>query len=134
MEGEELLEWASHQRQEAPEGNDALIPKARRQEIGEFITLLSWIGGEGWVTTKTILEKKPQWDARKLRILAEFSNGQIISGHRGYKLTCRASLQEKRQFLLRQRSQISKMQRRIDEVSRFVPVDWETLTEDEDLE
>ena len=54
---------------------------------------LSWLHGRGWVTSAQI-ESVKTWKDRDIRALAEASDGQIISGQKGYKLTLEATLEE----------------------------------------
>lgn len=52
--------------------------------------LIEYLNGRGWVSARDI----PQWDDRTVRLLASSSQGQIISGQKGYKLTCQATPEE----------------------------------------
>lgn len=52
--------------------------------------LLGYLSGRGWVTARHLRELFGS--DRSIRLLAEASKGQIISGQRGYHLTCQASV------------------------------------------
>lgn len=65
-------------------------PKIRRFQIDELIAQLR---GKDWQTAKD-LGCRSESDKRVLRALAEASDGQIISGQKGYKLTLEATLPE----------------------------------------
>jgi hypothetical protein len=64
-------------------------------ELGEFLT---WLTGRGWIKSRDIAAVVPEWNARKVRELAEMSEGQIVSGQQGYKLTLECTPEEWRAF------------------------------------
>jgi hypothetical protein len=64
-------------------------PLTSELEVANFIGLL----GNGWASARSI-EQFTGWDERKIRALAEGSQGRVISGQRGYKLTAHATDQE----------------------------------------
>lgn len=55
--------------------------------------LLDMLDGRGWITSREIRLAK-HWDDRTIRALAASSDGQILSGQRGYKLTRQATPEE----------------------------------------
>jgi hypothetical protein len=70
-------------------------PKASTAEVQELIRLLN---DEGWRTAAEIqftakLEGY-HWSDRKIRAIANASEGQVISGQSGYKLTRQATIEE----------------------------------------
>ena len=56
-------------------------------------TMIAALRGKGWQTSKELGARKES-DKRILRAIAEESEGQIISGQKGYKLTIEATLEE----------------------------------------
>lgn len=56
-------------------------------------TMIAALRGNGWRTAKALGARK-EADKRVLRAIAEASEGQIISGQKGYKLTIEATLEE----------------------------------------
>jgi hypothetical protein len=65
-------------------------PKIRRDQVAKVVELLR---GRDWQTSKD-LGCATEADKRILRAIAEASEGQIISGQNGYKLTIEATLPE----------------------------------------
>jgi|SRR5581483_7517435 len=55
--------------------------------------LINQLHGRGWRTAKDI-GAKTENQKRSLRAIAEASEGEIISGQKGYKLTREASIEE----------------------------------------
>jgi hypothetical protein len=66
------------------------IPEVTPSEVER---LLARLRGAGWQTARALGAQKES-DKRRLRAIAEASEGQIISGQRGYKLTLEATLPE----------------------------------------
>jgi hypothetical protein len=56
-------------------------------------TMIANLRGRGWQTAKALGARKES-DRRVLRAIAEQSEGEIISGQQGYKLTIEATLEE----------------------------------------
>jgi len=56
-------------------------------------TMIAALRGKGWQTSKELGARKES-DKRILRAIAEESEGQIISGQKGYKLTSEATVNE----------------------------------------
>ena len=81
-------------------------------DAAEVDRLILWLSGRGWVRRSEI-ERQTDWDDRRLRALAEASNGHILSGQRGYRLTCQATPGERDECLARLRGQRDAMSRRI---------------------
>ena len=72
---------------------DLFAPRFRAagdERIGE---LLDYLNGRGWTSGREIHAAK-HWDERTIRLLAASSDGQIISGQQGYKLTRQATPDE----------------------------------------
>jgi hypothetical protein len=55
--------------------------------------LLNTLNGQGWVTSREIRAAKG-WEDRTIRLLAAASDGQVLSGQHGYKLTSQATPEE----------------------------------------
>ncbi|MEM8550699.1 MAG: hypothetical protein AAGF10_07905 [Verrucomicrobiota bacterium] len=53
-----------------------------------------FLDGRGWLTYKQLKGHFPDWSDRYVRGLAEASEGRILSGQKGYKLTRQASPEE----------------------------------------
>lgn len=68
----------------------APVPEVTPSEVAELIARLR---GKGWQTARDLGAEKES-DKRQLRAIAEASEGQIISGQKGYKLTLEATLPE----------------------------------------
>ena len=93
-----------------PAGDKAVVTPA------EVDRLIVWLFNKnGWVTRRAI-EQQTDWDDRRLRALAEASDGHILSGQRGYRLTCQASPKERDECLGRLRGQRDAMWRRIKQI------------------
>lgn len=76
----------------------------------------SFLRGRGWVKAKDF----PRiWTERKIRALANASEGRIISGQRGYRLTREATIEEVRQASTWLRHQAEEMRRRALEIDRI---------------
>jgi hypothetical protein len=73
--------------------------------------LLDYLGGRGWISGRQIREAK-HWDERIIRLLAASSDGAIISGQRGYKLTRQATPEEMRHATAWMESQAKQMAER----------------------
>lgn len=65
-------------------------PAVEKFHVDEMIAALR---GKGWMTAKALGARKES-DKRVLRSIAEESEGQIISGQKGYKLTLECTLEE----------------------------------------
>lgn len=65
-------------------------PEVTPSEVAELIARLR---GRGWQTARDLGADKES-AKRTLRAIAEASEGQIISGQKGYKLTLEATLPE----------------------------------------
>ncbi len=68
----------------------AKAPEVTPSEVAELIARLR---GRGWQTARDLGAAKES-DKRQLRAIAEASEGRIISGQKGYKLTREATLTE----------------------------------------
>lgn len=82
-------------------------------EVTAFITLLQ---NRDWITAAEILDHSVaeihHWTDRRLRKLAEHSEGRIISGQNGYKLTRLATRDECAMCINTLNSQAAKMKHR----------------------
>ncbi len=79
--------------------------------------LIKFLRGQGWITARQIYRLLGFSD-RKVRAIAAASEGQIISGQRGYKLTMEATLGEVQHAEAWLRSQSKQMDQRALEISR----------------
>ena len=77
--------------------------------------LLGHLSGRGWVTARDL---RHIGSDRTVRLLAEASNGQIISGQRGYHLTCQASVEDCLHAAAWLRSQARRMTNRAMDIER----------------
>ena len=92
MEGDALSEMG----REAAAGADALLQAARVKTMAtpeKVAVFVDCLRGRGWLTARAIEAESGLGD-RLLRALAEASDGEIISGQLGYRLTCEATLAE----------------------------------------
>jgi hypothetical protein len=64
-----------------------------RQPEKEVVPLKSWLKGRGWQTARQIAELEG-WSDRECRAAAEASDGEIITGQKGYKLLAEATPEE----------------------------------------
>ncbi len=87
-------------------------PVVDGREVDAFIR---WLSGKGWITRREI-ESRTSWNDRRQRTLAEASAGHILSGQRGYRLTCQATPEERDECLRRLRGQRNAMARRIKDI------------------
>ena len=62
--------------------------------MAEADRLCDALRGRGWITAKALATQNPDWDERHLRRLAELSDGRILSGQDGYKLTVECTPEE----------------------------------------
>lgn len=65
-------------------------PEVEKFQVDEMISALR---GRGWRTAADLGAQK-EGDKRMLRAIAENSEGQIISGQKGYKLTIESTVSE----------------------------------------
>lgn len=84
---------------------------------GELDTLLRTLRGRDWMTRRQ-LEKETNFTDRTIRGLANASDGQIISGQKGYKLTRESTLEEIRHAANWLKHQAAEMQRRAIAIER----------------
>lgn len=56
-------------------------------------TMLDYLNNRGWVNAREF-KQRFTWSDRTTRMLAAASNGQILSGQQGYKLTRQATPEE----------------------------------------
>jgi len=67
--------------------------------------LLRFLRNRDWLTRKQ-LEQALKWDHRTIRSVVEASEGQILSGQKGYKLTVQSTREEFEESCGQLRSQI----------------------------
>ena len=65
---------------------------AERNEALLVAALCDLLRGSGWQTAKAL--RRHGYNDRTLRAIASASGGQIISGQKGYALTCEASVED----------------------------------------
>jgi len=77
---------------------ELLFPDDRKQIAhlvmeGDVETLMRTLRGKGWLHAATI-EDLLSWSERKIRAVANASEGQVLSGQHGYKLTIECTPEE----------------------------------------
>jgi hypothetical protein len=74
---------------------DFANPRAYQTDADDprVAALLDLLSDRGWLSGREIRERKG-WDERTIRLLAAASDGQILSGQKGYKLTRQATPDE----------------------------------------
>ena len=70
--------------------------------------LVGWLVGKGWRTRKDIVRALAMTE-RDIRDMVEHSDGRILSGQSGYRLTCEATLEEIEHCTAMLRSQVRRM-------------------------
>jgi hypothetical protein len=78
---------------------------------------VAWLAGRGWVTAAMVHEAL-DWSDRDVRALAEASDGRVISGQKGYKLTREANPDEANQAADWLKNQAAKMTARAVKIQR----------------
>jgi hypothetical protein len=78
---------------------------------------VSWLAGRGWVTAAQVHEAL-DWSDRDVRSFAEASDGRVISGQKGYKLTREANPDEASQAADWLKNQAAKMTARAIKIQR----------------
>lgn len=103
-----------------PESYQPDLPLAAAPDIAsdELRALLALLVGRGWVLARQICDEMPGWSDRKIRALANASEGQVISGQLGYILVIEATLEEVNRFANAMRHQASEMDRRAGQALR----------------
>lgn len=90
-----------------------MTPKISILQIERLIQILE---GHGWTDSHNCcrLMQLPDTFANRriIRAIAEASEGQILSGNDGYKLTCEATKEERSHAINRLKSQACKMLKR----------------------
>ena len=89
----------------------------RPQSKPDPTQLIIFLRGRGWITARQIYHLLGLSD-RKVRGIAAASEGQIISGQRGYKLTIESTLGEAQHAQAWLHSQSKQMDQRALEISR----------------
>lgn len=85
---------------------------ATPQDVERLIAKLS---GKGWLNAST-LKPLTGWNDRKIRAVANASNGRVISGQKGYRLTSEATRAEIDHACNWLRHQATEMQRRAQQI------------------
>lgn len=81
-------------------------------------TLRFFLRGRGWMLSKEIIFEFPAWKERYVRELAALSQGHVVSGQKGYKLTVECTPEEARHAANWLRSQANEMIARSMAISR----------------
>lgn len=84
-------------------------PKLPVTAVGDLIAALR---GQGW-RTRAQIRQQLQWPDRLVRLAAQHSAGQIISGQRGLKCTCEATPEEMAAVIAQLSHRVSSEQQRI---------------------
>jgi hypothetical protein len=95
----------------------AFSEKRYLQKVKQVDRLLELLGDGQWLKAGQIA-KVTGWNDRKVRELADFSGGRVISGDQGYKMTRFASVEEIDHAEARLLSQARKMTERATEIRR----------------
>lgn len=92
----------------------SLLDLASRADVsaGQVAELVAALAGQGWRFRRD-LQRELGWSERKVRDVAEHSDGQIIGSDRGYKLTADATPEDMNAYVGRQRAQITRTQERL---------------------
>lgn len=90
-------------------------PKVTPEEISALVAV---IRDRGWLTASEIT-RTICWPDRKIRAVANASEGQIISGQSGYKLTNQATIEEIEHAANWLRHQASEMTHRALQIDRI---------------
>ncbi len=88
---------------------------ASSSEVTRLVTLLSLYG---WMKADSIT-KHTSWPDRKIRAIANASEGRIISGQNGYNLTSKADAEEVRHSVNWLESQARRMVARAVQIRRI---------------
>ena len=81
-------------------------------------TLVALLKGRNWLTSRQI-KQATHWDDRTIRQIAATSEGRILSGQKGYKLTREATPDERDHAVKWLRSQARKMIARSMQINRI---------------
>ena len=94
-----------------------MFDRAPTVAVDDVRLLLGVLRGAGWVNAK-LLARLTGYDDRKLRAVANASDGRVISGNAGYKLTKEATNEEINECVGRLKAQADKMVMRIVSIER----------------
>lgn len=83
----------------------------------QIATVIDILADRDWTTARELSAITPGFNDRLLRQIANASQGQIISGQKGYTLTRKASLDEVERAANWLRHQADEMTRRAGEIS-----------------
>ena len=94
-------------------------PKINTSDLDLLIYILT---GKGWMTAKCIWKEAwychKLWSKRHIRAIASNSQGQIISGQNGYRLTRESTIEEVQHASAWIRHQAAQMQTRALQIDR----------------
>ncbi len=93
------------------------LPLDRPESKPDPTPLIKCLRGRGWITARQ-LYRLLGFNDRKVRAIAAASEGQIISGQLGYKLTLEATLEEVQHAEAWLHSQSKQMDQRALEIRR----------------
>lgn len=96
---------------------DLISDKAPKISAEEVNLLIACLRGKGWLTAR-LISQALSWPDRKIRAVANASEGQVISGQLGYRLTCEASIAEIQHATKWMRHQANAMLARVMEIDR----------------
>lgn len=93
-----------------------IVSSARLADDAEL--LCKNLAGRGWMKAQEIIAEFPMWKDRYIRRIAAESEGRILSGQNGYKLTIEATPEEVLHATNWMRSQAREMIRRSIRIAR----------------
>ena len=85
--------------------------KFQNFQVYDLEKFKNFLKGQGWVSSHAV-QIRFNWDARKTRMIASLSDGEIIGNSKGYHLTCEAPLEEINHAASRMISQAKQMMKR----------------------
>ena len=93
-----------------------LYDSGEREVPAEDVTFIQrFLAGQGWIRAKAF---PPGWNERRIRAAANASEGLVISGQKGYRLTLEATIEEARKASAWLRHQATAMTQRAVEIER----------------
>ncbi len=100
-------------------GELPLKTQKRKHAPAEDVNALClFLGKRGWTSAREIGLIAPDWSERHIRLIAASSEGQIVSGQAGYKLTLNCTPEEMEHACKWLRSQAKEMTRRSLRIAR----------------
>lgn len=97
-----------------------LKTRERQREQSGAEELCTLLRGRGWLKASAIMQLRPDWTERSIRLFASASVGRVMSfpGSRGYRLTIEASAEERDEAVAKLRHQASEMGQRASAIAR----------------